>query len=64
GLGIALKIDDGNSRGSEAAIAALLARHGALERNNPTYIALADAPILNRRGYAHGHMRAAEALLS
>ncbi len=64
GLGIALKSDDGKSRGSEAAIAALLARHGALERTDPAYTTLADAPILNCRGYAHGHLRAAEALLS
>ncbi len=63
GLGIALKIDDGNARGSEAAIAALLARHGALERQDPVYAALADAPILNCRGFAHGHLRAAETLL-
>ncbi len=63
GLGIALKIDDGNARGSEAAIAALLARHGALEREAPAYAALADAPILNCRGFAHGHLRAAETLL-
>ena len=63
GLGIALKIDDGNARGSEAAIAALLARHGALERGDPVFAALADAPILNCRGFAHGHLRAAETLL-
>ena len=63
GLGIALKIDDGNARASEAAIAALLARHGALERHDPVYGALADTPILNCRGFAHGHLRAAETLL-
>lgn len=63
GLGIALKIDDGNTRGSQAAVTALLARHGALERSDPVYTALADAPILNCRGYAHGHLRAAETLL-
>ncbi|MCH8166780.1 MAG: asparaginase [Proteobacteria bacterium] len=63
GLGMALKIDDGNARGSEAAIAALLARHGALERHDPVFAALADAPILNCRGFVHGHLRAAETLL-
>jgi L-asparaginase II len=62
GLGVALKIDDGNARGSEAAIAALLARHGALERGDPAYAALADAPILNCRGFVHGHLRAADVL--
>lgn len=64
GLGIALKIDDGNSRGSQAAVAALLARHGALERRDPAYLALADAPIPNCRGIAHGRLRASEALLA
>ncbi len=63
GLGIALKIDDGNARGSEAAVAALLTRHGALEREDPAYTALADAPILNCRGFAPGHLRAAEILM-
>ncbi|HUS55080.1 MAG TPA: asparaginase [Thermohalobaculum sp.] len=62
GLGIALKVDDGSGRGSQAAIAALLARYGALDRADPVYTALADAPILNCRGYAHGHLRAAETL--
>ena len=62
GLGIALKIDDGNKRGSEAAIAALLARYGALDKGDPVYTALADAPILNCQGFAHGHLRAAEVL--
>lgn len=62
GFGIALKIDDGNSRGSQAAIAALLARHGAIERDDPVVKTYADAPILNWRGIAHGHIRAGEAL--
>jgi L-asparaginase II len=63
GLGIALKIDDGNARGSEAAIAALLARHGALESGDPIFTALADTPILNCRGFVHGHLRAADVLI-
>lgn len=62
GLGIALKIDDGASRGSEAAIAALLARHGALERGHRVFRQLAEAPIRNWRGIEHGHLRAAPAL--
>jgi L-asparaginase II len=62
GLGIALKIDDGGPRASEAAIAALLARHGALEKADPVYRARADAPILNCRGIAHGHLRASSLL--
>jgi len=62
GLGIAIKIDDGNARGSQAAVAALLARYGALERDDPVYRALADAPIRNCRGIVHGHLKAAETL--
>ena len=62
GLGIALKIDDGNGRGSQAAMAALLARFGALEQSDPAYGDNADAPILNCRGIAHGHIRAAAVL--
>jgi L-asparaginase II len=62
GLGIAVKIDDGSARGRHAAMAALLARHGALDQRHPLYAAYADAPILNCRGIAHGHVRAAEGL--
>ena len=63
GLGIALKIDDGSSRGSHAAITALLARYGALDRATPVYREYADAPLLNRRGIDCGRVRAAETLL-
>jgi len=62
GLGIAVKIDDGSARGRHAAMAALLAKYGALERSHPLFAADADAPILNCRGIAHGHVRAAEGL--
>ena len=62
GLGIALKIDDGEGRGSQAAITALLARYGALEPGHPVYQRYADTPILNSRGIAHGHLRAADTL--
>ena len=62
GLGIALKIDDGAGRGAEAAIAALLARYGALDPEGPEMRAYADAPLLNRRGIDCGRVRAAPAL--
>lgn len=62
GLGIALKVDDGASRASEAAMAALLARFGALERDHPVYRRLADARLRNWRGIEHGRLRAAPAL--
>lgn len=61
-LGIALKIDDGATRASEAAIAALLARFGALEPGHPVIGRLADAPLRNWRGIAHGRLRAAPGL--
>lgn len=63
GLGLALKVDDGAGRAAEAAVAALLARFGALERAHPEFARLADAPLLNWRGLAHGHLRAVPALL-
>ncbi|MEM6661871.1 MAG: asparaginase, partial [Pseudomonadota bacterium] len=63
GLGIALKIDDGATRGSHAAITALLGRYGALEIGHPVYTAYADAPLLNRRDIDCGRIRAAAALL-
>lgn len=59
GLGIALKIDDGSSRGSHAAIAALLARYGALDRKDSVFMDYADAPLLNRRDIDCGRIRAA-----
>ncbi|MEM7060929.1 MAG: asparaginase [Pseudomonadota bacterium] len=62
GLGIALKVDDGSSRGSHAAIAALLARYGALDRDDPVYRKFADVPLLNRRGIDCGRIRASEGL--
>ena len=62
GLGIALKIDDGATRGSHAAIAALLARYGVLERTHPVIRDYADAPLLNRRGVDCGRIRSASVL--
>ena len=64
GLGIALKIDDGATRGAEAAVAALLARFGALDTQSEVYRRLADAPLLNRRGIDCGRLRAAPSLLA
>ncbi|MEM8624044.1 MAG: asparaginase [Pseudomonadota bacterium] len=64
GLGIALKVDDGASRGAQAAIAALLVRHGAIAANHPAALAAMDAPILNARGREHGRMRASDILMA
>ncbi|PKP73201.1 MAG: L-asparaginase [Alphaproteobacteria bacterium HGW-Alphaproteobacteria-6] len=55
--GIALKILDGGTRASEAAITALLVRIGALEAGHPVAGRLLSDPVLNRRGAAVGEMR-------
>ena len=62
GLGIALKIDDGAGRASEAAIAAMLLRYGAVPKGGETE-ALAHGPVLNTRGAVVGEKRPSEALL-
>ena len=58
--GIALKILDGGTRASEAAITALLIRLGALERDNPVVGTYLTGPILSRRGFHAGEMRLAQ----
>ncbi len=62
GLGIAVKVDDGGTRGAEAAIAALLGRFGALEAGDPVARSYTDAPTSNWRGIECGTLRAAETL--
>jgi len=64
GLGLAVKIEDGGERGSEAAIAALLARFGVLDRADPAFIDHADTPIINHRGILCGRVRAADTLFT
>ncbi|GAB4386138.1 asparaginase [Albidovulum sp.] len=58
-LGVALKILDGATRASEAAITALLLRLGVLEREAPIVDRLLTGPILSRRGLVAGEMRLA-----
>lgn len=58
GLGIALKIEDGATRASEAVMAALLVKYGILDAQNPAAKARMNAPILNRRGIVTGHVKA------
>ena len=58
GLGIALKIQDGGTRGSEAAIAALMLRLGLLQPGDPAARKYLTGPILNWRGKDTGHLRA------
>jgi L-asparaginase II len=61
GLGIALKIDDGASRASEAAIAALLMRYGAAPRGGAIE-AFAFGPVTNTRDATVGERRVAAVL--
>jgi L-asparaginase II len=62
GLGVALKIDDGGTRGAETAIAAILVRLGVLDAASPAARQYTTAPVLNWRGDLCGERRAAAAL--
>ncbi|UXX82189.1 asparaginase [Roseovarius pelagicus] len=57
GLGIALKIADGTTRGSQCAIAALLVRLGVLDADHPTAQKYMNTPISNARGTVTGVIR-------
>lgn len=57
--GIALKITDGNSRGSEGAITALLVRLGVLDPAHPAALKRLGGPIRNWRGIDTGQTRTA-----
>ena len=61
-LGVALKIADGATRASEAAIAAILVLMGALDAGHPAARRRMRAPILSRRGSAVGEVRSADTL--
>ncbi|MEM8848668.1 MAG: asparaginase [Pseudomonadota bacterium] len=54
GLGVAVKIEDGATRASEAVIAALLVRMGVLEAETPVAKALTEGPIRNWNGLVTG----------
>lgn len=60
GLGVAVKVEDGSTRGSECAIAALLVRLGALDADHPAALRRLGAPSLSRRGATIGAIRPAE----
>ena len=61
GYGVAIKMDDGGTRASETAIAAILIALGAAPKDGATAI-LARAKVLNTRGVAVGERCAADAL--
>lgn len=56
-LGIALKITDGGTRASEAAIAALLVRLGVLDANHSATQKRLNTPQVNWRGIRTGELR-------
>ncbi|MEO5620001.1 MAG: asparaginase [Cypionkella sp.] len=62
-LGIALKIEDGNGRASEAVIVALLAKLGVLDAAHPMAQKRLPAPQVNWRGFNTGELRLAEGFL-
>ncbi len=63
GLGVAVKIDDGAGRASEATIAAILVRLGVLSADHPATKKFLNAPLLNRREINCGTIRPSAALL-
>ena len=56
-LGIAVKIEDGTTRASECAIAAILVKLGVLDANHPATLRRSNAPVLNRRELVVGLIR-------
>jgi L-asparaginase II len=61
-MGVALKIVDGATRASEAAIAAILVKLGVLDTNHPAAIARMTPQLKNWRGIVTGFTRPAAAL--
>ena len=57
GLGVALKIEDGATRASECAIAALLVRLGAIAADDPATARRLNPQIFSRRGIPAGEIR-------
>ncbi len=58
-LGVALKIVDGATRASEAAITAILVRLGVLDEGHPVVGKLLTGPLKNCRGFSVGELRRA-----
>ncbi len=64
GMGIALKVADGGTRGAECAIAALLVRLGVLDAEHPATRKRMNAVIRNFNGLETGMIRPAAGLLA
>ena len=62
GLGVALKVIDGGTRGAECAIASILVRLGVLDPEHPGTRKFRNAPVTNWRGIETGMIRPAAAL--
>ncbi|WP_424930167.1 asparaginase [Amaricoccus tamworthensis] len=56
-IGVAIKIEDGSTRGAECAIAAILARLGVFEADMPAVAKRLNPPILSRSGINAGEIR-------
>jgi L-asparaginase II len=57
GLGIALKVQDGATRASECALAALLVRLDVVDAGDPSVVRFLNPEIVNRRGILTGQIR-------
>ncbi len=62
-LGLAMKIEDGNSRASEAALVGILTRLGVLDAAHPMAEKRLPAPQTNCRGFTTGELRLSEGFL-
>lgn len=62
-LGLAMKIEDGNSRASEAALVGILAQLGVLDAAHPMAQKRLPAPQTNCRGFTTGELRLSEGFL-
>ena len=62
-MGLALKIEDGNSRASEAALVGILSQLGVLDAAHPMAQKRLPAPQVNCRGFTTGELRLSEGFL-
>lgn len=62
-LGLAMKIEDGNSRASEAFLVGLLTKLGVLDAAHPMAQKRLPAPQINCRGFTTGELRLANGVL-
>jgi len=62
GLGVALKVIDGGTRGANCAIASILVRLGVLDADHPAARRVRNAPIRNWRDIETGMIKPAAAL--